>query len=78
MLPQRAGVIRAVRIVGRLEIDGVGLVAGPGLVVQLAGQGQHLADGGRGEEPGQLGGPVTAELVLARLPGPGTPGWPGR
>jgi len=37
VLQQRAGVIRAVRIVGRLEIDGVGLAPGPGLAGALVG-----------------------------------------
>jgi hypothetical protein len=34
---------------------------------QRSPRGRHPADGGRGEEPGQLGDPVAGELVPARL-----------
>src|SRR5271167_4911588 len=57
--------IRARTVVCGLEVDGVCLVAGPGLVGQRTGQGEHFTDGRRREEPRESGKPLVAELSLA-------------
>jgi 2,3-dihydroxybenzoate-AMP ligase len=48
-----------------LEIGRMGLIARPRRGGQLAGQGDHLTDRGRGQEASKLGDPMIAELVPA-------------
>jgi hypothetical protein len=65
VLQQRARVVAARGVVGRLEVDGVALVARPGPAGQPVRLRDHLADRSRGEEAGHLGDPAVMELVPA-------------